>query len=463
MLFAFLLIASMADWVPARWISNDPKSLELVRETPINCLLLERDQWSPEFAEQASKSDIVTLGVVRPGGDPVESALAALSSKLYGIVLEGDFTAADAARVRQRMAASKAPVVEMLPRRALQLQGQREITATYQSVWPGIQVQEDDGKTRAGPTGSPWINTNTGFLIFVRASADGPVWVGNLPPPKRVLKSEDYLFAICDAAAAGARWVVALDADFRARLLRREAQALKDWTRMGLYLRYFEDHKEWRGMHPNSRLTVLQDADSGALLSGSILDMMLTKRSLVRVLPRWKLNDDAIRGATMVLNLEADLLTPEQKAVLTRFTNAGKTLATSPPQFKPPVLHGDEITVDEKEVAVIEDLWHGVNSAVSHAGVGLRMYNVSSMLSNAMADPENKRVILHLVNYSGYPVENITVFFPGSLKSAKMLTPERPPQDIEVFEQRGETTIELDKVGTCTTLVLEEAAEEHNN
>ena len=457
MLLAFILIASFADWVPARWISNDPKSLDLVKDTPINCLLLERDQWSPAFAEQASKLDIVTLGVVRPGGDPVESALAALQNKLQGVVLEGDFPHADTARVRERLAAAKAPLVEMLPRRSLQLHGQPEITATYQSVWPGIHVQDDDGKTRAGPTGSPWINTNTGFLIFVRASADGPVWVGNLPPEKRVLKGDDYLFAICDAAAAGARWVVALDPDFRKRLLGREEQALKDWKRMALYLQYFEDHKDWRAMRSNSRLTVLQDADSGALLSGSILDMMVTKRSLVQVLPRWRLNDDAIRGATMVLNLEAELLTPEQKAVLARFTNGGKTLATSPPQFKPPVLHGDQITVDEKEVAVIEDLWHGVNSAVSHAGVGLRMYNVSSMLSNVLADPGNKQIVLHLVNYSGYPVENITVFFPGSLKSAKMLTPENAPQNIDVFEQRGETTIELDRVGTCTTLLLEPA------
>jgi len=109
MLLAFLLIASFADWVPARWISNDPKSLDLVKGTPINCLLLEHDQWSPALAEQAAKQEIVTLGVVRPGSDPVESALAALQNKLNGVLLEGDFPAADAARVRDRLAAAKAP------------------------------------------------------------------------------------------------------------------------------------------------------------------------------------------------------------------------------------------------------------------------------------------------------------------------------------------------------------------
>jgi hypothetical protein len=456
MLLALILIAGLTDWVPARWISSDPKSLELIRGTPINCLLLERDQWSPAFAEEAARQNVVTLGVVRPGGDPLESALAALRENLQGVVLEGDFPAAEIARVKSKLAAARAPVVEMLPRRSLDLHGQADIIATYQAVWPGIQAQDDEGKARAGPTGSPWINTNTGFLIYARAAAEGPVWVGNLPPEKQVLTVENYLYAVCDAASLGARWVVALDPDFRGRVLRREEKALQDWKRIALYLQYFEDHKEWRALPSHSRLTVLQDADSGALLSGSILDMMITKRTPVRLLPRSKLNEGALRGATMVLNLESDLLTPQQKETLAAFTHSGKTLLTSPPEFKPPVLHGDQITVDEKEVGRIEDLWRGVNSSIAHANLGLRMYNVSSMLTNLLADSTGKRLVLHLVNYSGYPVENITIFYPGSLKSAKILTPEKPAQEVEIFEQRGETTIELDRVGTCTTLVLEQ-------
>src|SRR5579863_3913044 len=46
---AALLIAMYPDWVPARWPSADPKSLELLANTPVNCLWLERAQWSAEF------------------------------------------------------------------------------------------------------------------------------------------------------------------------------------------------------------------------------------------------------------------------------------------------------------------------------------------------------------------------------------------------------------------------------
>src|SRR5712692_11470579 len=100
MLFALLLGVSLVDWVPARWISAEPGSLDLVKGTPINCLLLEQNQWSAALGERAASQGIVTLGVIRRGGDPVEAARGALRSKLQGVVLEGDFEPAVAERVR---------------------------------------------------------------------------------------------------------------------------------------------------------------------------------------------------------------------------------------------------------------------------------------------------------------------------------------------------------------------------
>src|SRR5438067_7189655 len=91
MLAAALLIAMYPDWVPARWPSSDVKSLELVSNTPINCLWLERPQWSSEFAAEAAKRGIATLGVIRREGDPIEAARALAKSGMTGGVIEGNF------------------------------------------------------------------------------------------------------------------------------------------------------------------------------------------------------------------------------------------------------------------------------------------------------------------------------------------------------------------------------------
>ncbi len=92
MLAAAILIAMYPDWVPARWISADPKSLDLLTNTPINCLWLERPQWSAEFAAEAAKRGIATLGVIRREGDPIDAARApARKPASPARVIEGNF------------------------------------------------------------------------------------------------------------------------------------------------------------------------------------------------------------------------------------------------------------------------------------------------------------------------------------------------------------------------------------
>src|SRR5579859_3858221 len=91
MLAAALLIALYPDWVPARWPSSDAKSLDLITGTPINCLWLERPQWSPEFVGEATRRGIATLGVIRREGDPVEAARALAKTGMTGGVIEGSF------------------------------------------------------------------------------------------------------------------------------------------------------------------------------------------------------------------------------------------------------------------------------------------------------------------------------------------------------------------------------------
>jgi len=84
---------------------------------------------------------------------------------------------------------------------------------TWQSVWPGIEIEH--GGTVARPTGSPWVHTNTGFLRFLRAVTNAVVWIVVSPPPQTVYPVERYLQAMGDAELAGARWIIDLDDDFR--------------------------------------------------------------------------------------------------------------------------------------------------------------------------------------------------------------------------------------------------------
>ena len=435
-----------ADWVPMRWPWSDPASLELLSGTPINCLLLKTV--APDFVQAAAARGVVTLAVIAPGGDVAK----AMAAKVTGIVIEGDSPEGTAT---MKEAAGGAPVIELTSRSRMALGSHAAILGTYQGVWPGIAVEENGAK-KAAPSGSVWIDTNTGFIRAVRAWGDATLWIANQPPPKTVVTGARYLQVIADAAISGARWVLALDDDFAARLARREPKSMADWKRMADLLRYFEQHPEWRHMQEYGKLAIVQDPAKGGLLSGGILDMIAVKHTPVRPIPRQHLSAESLAGATMAVDVDAGALTPEQKEVLSNFTRGGGMLLTGPPGWKDQSPPGDQITLDKAELERLNDIWRDVNSMVGRKNMGVRLFNVSSMLSNLLASADGKTAVVHLVNYSDYPVENVAVHFPAEYKRATLTTPEGVAKSLEVYPTEEGGGVDIDKVLVCATIKLEQ-------
>jgi len=458
MLAAALMVASLASWVPARWTSNDPASLDLVSGTPVNCLLLEQKIWSGAFSAKATSMNIAVLGVVRPGGDTAQTVRTAKEQGLTGVVLEGEFDSNDANTARK--AAADLAFIEMPARRNLRFDSVDSILATWQGVWPGIQVvdEKDKDKAHAMPSGGPWIDTNTGFLRYARAMKRGEFWMGVTPPAKQVLPIDRYFMAIGDAAMVGARWVVALDEDFNKRLLAREATAVRDWKRIGQHLKFFEDQRTDRDLPVYGQMALVQDASSGALLSGSVLDMIAVKHTPVRPVPGSRLSAEALYKATMALNVDPASLTADQAEVLKAFTRGGGTVLNGPPEWKMPATSKNQLTVDEADVKKLDDIWKDVNNMINRRNLGVRLFNVSSMLSFFQAAEDSKRAVLQLVNYSGYAVENVTAHVLGRFKKATIYTPEGASKPLETYdvEEGVATGMDIPNVPAFARIVMEQ-------
>jgi len=458
MLFALLLALSLStDWVPARWHWLETKTLELVAGTPVNCLLVD---WDPlhktqaaAFAGAATEKGIATLAVIRPGGDPAEPARDAIRAKLTGVVLEGDFSADATERVRA--AVSPAPLIEITLRSRMPLGSKAPVIGTWQGVWPGIPVMED-GAAKAGPSGSPWINTNAGFLRAARAFGDSIVWIANSPPPKSVITAENYAQVIGDAAMVGARWVVALDDDLARRLHEGDKAALQVWSRITRQLQFYEAHQDWRAFRIYAKLAVIQGVNDGALLSGGILDMIGARHTPVRAVPPDRLQPETLAGASMAVDVDAASLTPQQREVLKAFTRSGGTLLTGPADWKESAVPDkDQITLDDRQTKRLDDIWHDINSMIGRGNLGARLFNVSSMLSNLLTSPDGKQVLVHLVNYSSYPVDNVTVHVLGDFHQAWLYTPEAPEKKLDVYKVDEGTGVDIDLVNVSASLRLE--------
>jgi hypothetical protein len=444
---AALAAPGPAGWVPARWPWTDAASLELLATTPVNCLLV-RDL-TPEFAAAAAERGISTLAIIPPAPDPVAAVRNAIAAKAAGIVLEGDFP--DPVLASVRAAAGALPVIEFGPRSHVK-PGASPIAATNQGVWPGIGAS-DENAHRAGPTSSnTWIDTNTGFLRATHAAGAATLWIAIEPPPKTAVTLEGYQHAIADAAMSGARWVVSFDADLTARLAKRDARAVAQWRRMAGLLAYFEQHPEWRDMHEFGQLAVVQDPSRGVLLSGGILDMIAVKHAPVRPIASPQLSPDKLTGATLAVNVDQDSLTPDQKEILRAFARAGNTLLNVPPG---PVARGDRIALDKSELERTNAIWTDVNNMIGRRNLGVRLFNVATVLSNALESADGRTLIVHLVNYADYPVQNVTVQFLGDYKRAVLLGPDNSVKKLDIYPADEAHGVDIDQVGACATIRLE--------
>jgi hypothetical protein len=450
---AAVMIAMYPDWVPARWMSADPKSLDLLTNTPINCLWLERPQWSAAFAAEAAKRGIAILGVIRREGDPIEAARALAKTGFTGGVVEGAFDDYSLMIVSGTLAKAKMLYLESGPRSRVRFDGGMPIVVTSQGMWPGIHV-EKGSTASAGPTANPWIDTNTGFLRFARASTDAAIWIDVAPPPGNVYPVQRYLQAIGDAAISGGRWVVSLDDDLSKRLLAREAKALKDWAQIGAALQHFEDHKEWRSAMPAGEVAIVEDY-SAARLSGGLFDMLAAKHIPVFAVPSSQLTADALKGTQVAVNFDPASMPAGQAPVLQSFSGSGKTVIDGPRAPQNKAQAEDEFVFDPTDSRV-DTIWQKVSAAMGRQNMGAKLFNVSSMLSNVVSLRGQRQLVLHLVNYSEYPASGITARVLGTYRHARLYRPGETPVDLDVEKIEDGTGFAIDqRIVTIGTVVLE--------
>jgi hypothetical protein len=119
-------------------------------------------------------------------------------------------------------------------------------------------------------------------------------------------------------------------------------------------------------------------------------------------------------------------------------------------------LQGDQITLDKAELDRLNDIWHDVQTMTGRKNLGARLFNVSSMLSNVLATADGKQVVVELVNYSAYPIENVAVQVVGTFKHAHLLTPGGAEKDLEVYAtDEGGTGVDIERVSACATVRLD--------
>lgn len=461
MLLALALTAlsafSLSDCIPARWPSARPESLAVLEKSPVNCLVVEPGAWNGPFVEAARKRGVHLLADV--SHDPAADTPRALAAGVDAIYLEGTHTPDLVAGVRQQASASGKPFAWLPDRMHMPIAkpgtASDAVIGTYQGLWAGVKLGHE-GEAEAAPSGPPWIDTNSGFLRFARAVAPKgvPVWVANRPPGGQAVPPERYVQGIGDAAMAGAHWVISFDEAFAAKLFAGDGEARKTWDRISRVLRFYKEHRDLTELPDYSRLAIVQDVDSGALVSGSVLDMVSSKHVPAFVVPPGALGTTPLPELKLLLNIDPQALTEEQKSALREEARKGAMLINGPPQWKLTLPPPTELTFSDAQIKQLDEIWSEINRTLGRDNFAVRVFGAPAMLSNLKSSPDGRKMVLHLVNYSDYPVEAITIHALEKYAKATLHVPAGNPS-VELFDHEGASGVDIEKVQDVAILVLE--------
>lgn len=288
---------SSADLVPFLWPASwtDPRHVSLFEGGPINCL--------------------VFSGAAGPIAD---AARMAGMSVIYG----NSLGAAPLGDVKWN---TTVPII-----------------AITGLLWPRMKTAAAGGpnQAQAGPTGAPWIDSNSWVarLAVARAPAK-QIWLGFEPPKDEPAPTETaYRTAIADVAATGARWMLTLDEKLSRSLAAGVASALKTWRGILATLAFFEQRKAWRAYIQQGPLGVVSTfAGDNEFMGTEFLNLAARRNLLYRIIDRSRLAAADLAGLRAVIWLDQELPAPEAVPKLAEFARGGGLLIasrTAAPAFK---------------------------------------------------------------------------------------------------------------------------------
>ncbi|HET8550471.1 MAG TPA: hypothetical protein VFL57_20815 [Bryobacteraceae bacterium] len=234
--------------------------------------------------------------------------LSLLAGTLFNTVVIGDAAAAkpliDAARAQGFAIASTKETPQ-------------PVVAVPDVVWPHVRLQQRGGE--AGPTGSPWLDSNGWRIQLWQARLPGwIVWPLAEAPADTVLRPEHYLIAIADAAMYGARWPLTV----------REALRINaaDWKRLCDAVAFFEARRN-DGFRPVAKLGICSTFQGpNQDLAEETLNLASRRLLPYRVIDRKKLAPDQLDGLQAVLWLEEQGPSGPAAEALPKFVKSGGLL-----------------------------------------------------------------------------------------------------------------------------------------
>ncbi len=415
-----------------------PASLEMLKGTPVNCLIVDWAAGSPQDAAQQQalrplleagrRLGIAFIGRIRAKENIGSSVEAAITSGLAAVMLSD--SPSDSIDIT---------IIRQFSREKIPWDATSFIFSSTDNVWPGVALDATQGDTaQAGPTGVPWVNSNAWFSMLAREMAPGKTaWLDFDPPDSSALQHPaEYSLAVADSRAYGSRWIISLDDKLRAALSRRDTQALGTWNQICGTISFFEGHKDWEKFEPEGILAVVSDfQEENAFLGNEVLNLLNRRGVQFKIVLISDWDTASTKGLRAILWLDKQAPSNVQRSKLLRFVQQGGLLIAQAywgpvgvQSFKKdPAFQYKMYNVGQGQIAVPEEPFADpyqvavdTHLLVSRRNDLVRLYNPAETNCHSTIEPDGKKRLVQVLNYSTEPAEYVTLWVNGRNTSAPL-------------------------------------------
>ncbi len=370
--------------------------------------------------------------------------------------------------------AALAPVIEQAKQAGLhvaEMASPPAGVALLAGEWPGVAMGRGGGGASAGPTGVPWVDTNSWKIRLELARRPGAdIWVDAPPKGARIFASS-YRTAIADSAAFGGRWIISLDAQLAAGIADSKADALATWKGIAEAAGFFATRKQWPAYLPEAVVGVVSDfAGDNEFLGQELLNLIGRTNQQYAVLLKTGLTTAALRGLRALIYADAQPPAAGLRKQILDFVSAGGLLITGPKWGVPPgTPAADEHpryaarTLGKGRLAIAKEvpddpyvLAQDSALLISHRYELVRFWNGGAVGSYLTVAPDRKRAVAHLLFYADRGPDKASVRIVGRYRKASLWTPDRPePRPVEMEIQKDAVELHLPAVAQYAAAELE--------
>ena len=142
--------------------------------------------------------------------------------------------------------------------------------------------------------------------------------------------------------------------------------------------------------------------------------------------------------------------------LLTRYTAQRETLNVEHElAAQTRILTTEVAKLSPEELEGLSRVWSDLDAGLPRRSLPVRLFNVSSMLSNVLVSDDGKTLVVHLVNYSDYPVEGVTVHVLGDFRHATLSSPDGVDKPVDLYRTEDGWGVDIERVLVCATIRLE--------